>query len=106
MGLRSALAEANARQPVLQEVNMRHIIVVLSILSAALAGSALAAKENAKETSGQQTNSTSTEVRDWSKIDTDHDGYIEPQEMENYLQAAWAQRGKNTAAEQKPAKSN
>ena len=83
---------------------------MLSIVTAALAGSALAAKEKATETETdvQQPGSTSSreEVRNWSKIDTDHDGYVEPEEMERYLQAVWAQHGKNTAADQKPAKTN
>ena len=87
---------------------MRSVIVVLSIVTAALAGSALAAKEKAKETDVQQPGSTSSheEVRNWSKIDTDHDGYVQPEEMEKYLQAVWAQHGKNTAADQKPGKTN
>jgi hypothetical protein len=86
---------------------MRNLIAVLSVLSVALAGSALAANEKAKTDDGRAGSTLSNaEVRDWSKIDTDHDGYVEPEEMEKYLQTVWAQHGKNTTAEQKPAKSN
>jgi hypothetical protein len=34
--------------------------------------------------------STTQEVRDWAAIDSNKDGYIEPNEMEKYLQAKWA----------------
>ena len=87
---------------------MTRSTVLLSILLAALAGSAMAAKERTKEGAAQQASpsSTSVETRDWSKIDTDKDGYVEPAEMERYLQAVWSQNGKNTAAEEKPKKSN
>ena len=89
-----------ARQPVPQEVKMRRFILVLSIMTAALTGSALAANEKTKDTNEQRTRSTSSteEVRDWSKIDTNRDGYIQPEEMEKYLQAAWEQRRKGTTA--------
>ena len=85
---------------------MSRDIVVLLILTAALRGFAFAANEKAKQTTDHQAGSmlSDVEVRDWSKIDTDHDGYVEPQEMEKFLQAVWAQRGKNTATEEKPAK--
>ena len=81
---------------------MRRFILVLSMMTAALTGSALAANEKTKNTNEQQTRSTSSteEVRDWSKIDTNRDGYVQPEEMERYLQAAWEQRRKGTTAQQ------
>ena len=79
---------------------MRRFILVLSIVAAPLAGFGPAAAEKAKDTTGRRAGSTlsSEEVRDWSKIDTNRDGYIEPEEMEKYLQAAWEHRGKATTA--------
>ena len=83
---------------------MTRFILMLSIMSTALTGSALAADEKTKDTNEQQTRSTSSteEVRDWSKIDTNRDGYIQPEEMEKYLQAAWEHRGKATTASEPP----
>ena len=79
---------------------MRRFILVLSIVAAAPAGFGLAAAEKAKDTTEQRAGSTSSseEVRDWSKIDTNRDGYIQPEEMEKYLEAAWEHRRKATTA--------
>jgi len=38
-----------------------------------------------------------TEVRNWSIIDTDKDGYISAEEMEQYLAQAWERGKRNTA---------
>ena len=83
---------------------MRRFILVLLIAAAAPAGFGLAAAEKAKDTTEQRAGSTSSseEVRDWSKIDTNRDGYIQPEEMEKYLQAAWEHRGKATTASEPP----
>ena len=83
---------------------MRRFILVLSIVAAALTGFGPAAAEKAKDTTGQRAGSTSSseEVRDWSKIDTNRDGYIQPEEMEKYLEAAWEHRGKATTASEPP----
>ena len=81
---------------------MRRFLLVLSIMTTALTGSGLAAAEKAKDTTEQRAGSTSSseEVRDWSKIDTNRDGYIQPEEMEKYLEAAWEHRRKGTTAQQ------
>jgi hypothetical protein len=69
-----------------------------AILLLVTAGAALAAadrpsdRENTQDTSGVRV----TEVRNWSVIDTDKDGYISAEEMEQYLAQAW-ERGKGTA---------
>ena len=41
-----------------------------------------------------------TEVRNWSAIDTDKDGYISADEMEAYLRQAWERARTSTAGEQ------
>ena len=81
---------------------MRRFILVLSIVAAALTGFGPAAAEKAKDITEQRAGPTSSseEVRDWSKIDTNRDGYIQPEEMEKYLQAAWEHRRKGTTAQQ------
>jgi hypothetical protein len=79
---------------------MRRFILVLSIVAAALAGFGPAAAEKAKDITEQRAGPTSSseEVRDWSKIDTNRDGYIQPEEMEKYLEDVWEHRRKGTAA--------
>jgi hypothetical protein len=34
------------------------------------------------------------ETRDWSAVDTNHDSSISPDEMQQYLQQAWARQHK------------
>jgi hypothetical protein len=70
------------------------------MVAAALAGFGLAAAEKAKDTTEQLAGPTSSseEVRDWSKIDTNRDGYIQPEEMEKYLEAVWEHRRKGATA--------
>lgn len=86
---------------------MTRITALLSILLAVLAGSALAAKDS-KKSAATTTASTdqSMQTRDWSKIDTDRDGYVAPDEMEKFLQSVWSQHGKSTATQEKGDKSN
>ena len=63
------------------------------------AGAALAAedrrsdRQSAQDTGGVRV----TEVRNWSIIDTDKDGYISAEEMEQYLAQAWERGKRNTA---------
>jgi len=62
-------------------------------------GAALAAedrrsdRQSAQDTGGVRV----TEVRNWSTIDTDKDGYISAEEMEQYLAQAWERGKRNTA---------
>jgi hypothetical protein len=35
---------------------------------------------------------TTTSPRDWSAIDSNKDNYVSPEEMQKYLDQAWAQR--------------
>ena len=64
------------------------------------AGAAFAAedqrsdRDKAQDTGGVRV----TEVRNWSVIDTNKDGYISPEEMEQYLAQAWERRKGNTAS--------
>ena len=62
---------------------MLRVTLVLSILAAALASPVFAAQSNTK-----------SQTRDWSAIDTNHDHYVSPEEMEAYLQHVWAQNKK------------
>jgi hypothetical protein len=39
----------------------------------------------------------STELRDWAAIDTNKDHYIQPEEMEKYLNESWAAQKKAAA---------
>ncbi len=66
----------------------------------ALAGSAGAAKNdsNANTKADDASGVRVTEVRNWSLIDTNRDGYVEADEMENYLKQYWAQKGNSQAA--------
>jgi len=43
-----------------------------------------------KATGGAASTKASSEVRDWKAIDINHDGYIEPTEMQAYLKSEWA----------------
>lgn len=62
---------------------MLRLTLLLSVLAAALASPVFAAKSNTKP-----------ETRNWSAIDTNHDHYISPEEMEAYLQHVWAKNKK------------
>jgi hypothetical protein len=81
---------------------MTRLIGLLSALLICLSPVAFAAKEKAKSADAADTtgSAASTATRDWSKIDTDRDGYVEPAEMEKYLQSVWAQNGKATGEKQ------
>ena len=70
---------------------MRRFILVLSIVAAALTGFGPAAAEKAKDTTEQRAGSTSSseEVRDWSKIDTNRDGFVTLQEMRVYVEKTY-----------------
>jgi hypothetical protein len=62
---------------------MLRLTLLLSVLAAALASPVFAAQSNTKP-----------ETRNWSAIDTNHDHYISPEEMEAYLQHVWAKSKK------------
>jgi len=62
---------------------MLRLTMPLALMVAVLSAPAIAAQHS----SAQQT-------RDWSAIDTNHDHYISPTEMEAYLQHVWAQQSK------------
>jgi hypothetical protein len=84
---------------------MRSIAFLLAVAVAAASGSALAEKRQQQSANESQSNSSQTaantgSTRDWSKIDADHDGYVEPAEMEKYLQSTWAQHGRKDAAQE------
>ena len=72
----------------------------LLVFVMAVGGLALAAPGSAKEPNV----AGSTEVRDWSAIDTNKDGYVSPDEMEAYLKhtrpqsSASPARGDDTAS--------
>jgi hypothetical protein len=83
---------------------MRSIAFLLAVAVAAASGSALAEKRqqqsaNDSQSSPGQTAANTGNTRDWSKIDADHDGYVEPAEMEKYLQATWAKNGRKDASQ-------
>ena len=63
------------------------------------AGAAFAAEDQQSDRTKAQDSSgvRVTEVRNWSTIDTDKDGYISAEEMEQYLAQAWERRKGNTA---------
>jgi len=77
---------------------MTRLIGLLSVLLICFTPAAFAAKDKAKDATGADTSTAapSGETRDWSKIDTDRDGYVEPAEMEKYLQSVWSKNGKAT----------
>ena len=62
---------------------MLRLTLLGSVLAVVLASPVLAAQSNAK-----------VETRNWSAIDTNHDHYISPEEMEAYLQHVWAKNKK------------
>jgi hypothetical protein len=78
---------------------LRLSLVFPALLLAVGAGSAFAAKDDSNNSARADDSSgiRVTEVRDWSQIDKDHDGYVEPDEMQAYLQQYQARTGKNTA---------
>ena len=39
---------------------------------------------------------TKEQTRDWSAIDTNHDSYVSPDEMQKYLNDAWARNKKKS----------
>ena len=82
---------------------MTRMTLVFAMLMALATASALAAKESQTGTNNQDTSSASTggTTRDWSQIDTNKDGYVEPAEMEAYLQSVWSKNGKTSASGEK-----
>ena len=42
----------------------------------------------------QQSSTSKQQTRDWNAIDTNHDHYISPEEMQTYLDHVWAQHAK------------
>ena len=85
---------------------MTRMTLLFSTLLALSATSALAAKQSEPGTESQDASSASKggETRDWSKIDTDKDGYVEAAEMEAYLQSVWSKNGKASASGEKSEK--
>jgi len=62
---------------------MLRLTFLLAVVATVMASPAFAAQSNTKP-----------QTRDWSAIDTNHDHYISPKEMEVYLQHVWAQNKK------------
>lgn len=65
-------------------------IVAASIL--AVAATASIAGTPGKKASDSAVTTTPTAVRDWSKVDTNRDNLVSPEEMEKFLASAWAAR--------------
>ncbi len=64
-------------------------ITVFAALPLALC--VLSIPAGADQPNGSRSN-TEQQTRDWSAIDTNHDNYVSPEEMEAYLQRVWAKR--------------
>jgi len=62
---------------------MLRLTLLLPVVVAVLSVSAFAAQSTAKP-----------QTRDWSAIDTNHDHYISPEEMQAYLQHVWQKNKK------------
>ena len=62
------------------------------ILVLGLAGTAAAATPSHQSSAAHhaRTATTKPETISWEAIDTNHDGLIQPEEMERYLKAEWA----------------
>ena len=77
------------------------VLILVFSTGAALAANNDQQSDRAKgqnTSKGQDTSGVRvTEVRNWSVIDTDKDGYISPQEMEQYLTQVWERRKASTA---------
>ena len=80
----------------------RAVIFFLASASIALAADdQRSARVKSEDTGGVRV----TEVRNWSTIDTDKDGYISAEEMERYLAQAW-ERSKGGTATRDDKKNN
>ena len=62
---------------------MSRLMLVTAIALSILACPAISAQQ-----------SPAQQTRDWSAIDTNHDHYISPEEMQKYLDGVWAQHAK------------
>ena len=79
---------------------LRESLLVSAMVIAACAGSAFAAdNDSGNDAKADNTSSVRvTEVRDWSQVDKDRDGYVTPAEMESYLQQYAARKANNNEA--------
>ena len=79
---------------------LRGSLLISAMAIAVCAGPVFAAKNdsdnNAKTDNGSGVRVT--EVRDWSQVDKDRDGYVTPAEMESYLQQYAARKANNNEA--------
>lgn len=76
---------------------MKQMVIAAAVVLALASTAALAEMHAGKKTTeGKSAEAQSTEVRDWSKIDTNKDGLVSPEEMEKFLASKW--QGKKTAS--------
>jgi hypothetical protein len=71
-------------------------IVIAAATILALASTAALAEKRVDKADKQAVQAQSTEVRDWSKIDTNKDNLVSPEEMEKFLASTW--QSKKTAS--------
>lgn len=67
---------------------MKTLLIVPAVAGLLAAGAAVAA-DAAKKPSAPP---AKAEIRDWSKVDTNKDGLVSPEEMEAHLKAEWASK--------------
>ena len=64
---------------------MKQIIIAAATIMALVSTAAVAEKSGHRNA----VNVKSSDVRDWSKIDTNKDNLISPEEMEKFLASTW-----------------